>query len=182
MIYAGSMDLTRLAEVIDPGFMSGYESWPLDELRTKRKEAEQIEAAISYARRIIQGRIDIFEKYLNGELGLKTTETLSVASEAIAEHVTASNSRIMHNDISADYLLPAPSDISKFTGIDLEKIPAEVSDLKLLLPEYIRVEKMLSNYRRQLHLVIDELRTQLVLRYQSGEINVDSILSATEEG
>lgn len=182
MIYSGSMDLTRLAEVIDPGFMSGYESWPLDELRTKRKEAEQIEAAISYARRIIQGRIDIFEKYLNGELGLETGETLSVASEAIADHVTASNSRIMHNDISAEYLLPSPTEISKFTGIDLDKLPVEVSDLNYLLPEYQKAEKMLSSYRRQLHLVIDELRTQLVLRYQSGEISVDSILASPEEG
>lgn len=181
MIYAGSMDLMRLSEVIRPGFMSGYQSWSLDELRAKRKEAEQVEAAVSYARRIIQGRIDIFEKYLNGELGLQTEETLSVASEAIADHVTASNFRIMHNDISADYLLPTSADISKFTGIDLDKHPVEVSDLEILLPEYKKVEKMLSSYRHQLHLIIDELRTQLVRRYQNGEISVDSILGSPEE-
>lgn len=175
------MDLTRLARILDPSFISGCELWSTDELRAKRKEAEDLEGVISYARRMIQGRVDIFESYMETGIGSagEDTDTLSVVETAISEHIAAANSRVAHNDVYPVLSLPSASEISVLVGLDVDVFPNDISELKDLLPRYIDAERTLSDYRHQLHGIIDDLRTELVSRYQNGEIDIDDILSQT---
>ena len=63
----------RIDRVLAPGFAVGLDDLDLDELRARRAEAEQEETDLSYARRLLQGRLDILraerEARENGEPG-----------------------------------------------------------------------------------------------------------------
>src|SRR5919198_473676 len=54
----------RIDRVLDPRFVADVEGLALDELRSRRSEAEEEERSISYLRRLLQGRIDILRAEL----------------------------------------------------------------------------------------------------------------------
>lgn len=181
MIYADNMDLKQLERILDPSFMSGCELWSTDELRARRKEAEDLEGVISFARRMVQGRVDIFESYLETGIGSSREDTLLVVENAISEHIAAANSRVAHNDVYVASSLPSASELSALVGLNVDVVPTNVTELKSLLPGYRDAERRLSLYRHKLHEVIDNLRTELVSRYQSGEIDIDEILTQVDD-
>src|SRR5690625_7359706 len=53
------MNQQRLDRVLDPAFVDDLEQIETDQLRHRRAEAEAEEEAVSYARRVVQGRVDI---------------------------------------------------------------------------------------------------------------------------
>lgn len=169
-------DLKRLAEVLDPEFISGSDSWSVEILRRHRKDAEDLEVAISYARRIVQGRIDVYEKYVSGAHGECIESSLDKVTHALAENTGSGKSRIAYTDISSEALIPTAREISDLIGVDIESIVESPPAITELLGRLKAGERRLSEYRRSLHSVIDALRQQLVLRYQSGQTTVDQIL------
>ncbi len=54
----------RIDRVLDPRFVADVEALGLDELRSRRSEAEAEERSISYLRRMMQGRLDILRAEL----------------------------------------------------------------------------------------------------------------------
>ena len=59
----------RIDKVLDPEFVDGLGQISLDELRERRKEAEQEETDLSYMRRLLQGRLDILRAELARRAG-----------------------------------------------------------------------------------------------------------------
>src|SRR3712207_2206823 len=49
----------RIDRVLGEGFLDGLRELPLQEVRARRREAEEEEADLSYVRRLLQGRSDI---------------------------------------------------------------------------------------------------------------------------
>ncbi|HEX8863129.1 MAG TPA: aerial mycelium formation protein, partial [Actinomycetes bacterium] len=49
----------RIDRVLEPRFVAGIDRLALEDLRKRREDAEAEEEAISYLRRVLQGRIDI---------------------------------------------------------------------------------------------------------------------------
>src|SRR3989442_830765 len=45
--------------IVDPSYVENLQTMPIDELRRKKDECEALESEVSYARRLIQGRLDI---------------------------------------------------------------------------------------------------------------------------
>ena len=62
------------------GYASDLADLDLDELRTRRREAEQEEADLSYLRRMLQGRMDILRAELSRRAG---------GGDKIVEHLSA---------------------------------------------------------------------------------------------
>lgn len=184
MIYAGDMetDLKRLDAVVDPEFIEGCSTWPMEKLRARRKEAEDLEAAISYARRIVQGRIDVYGLEKPSLSKGPAEDPLPSLKVAISARISSVDARIAYNDVSSGSLLPSLGEISALVGMDIEAIPSGPDEVTSVLSGLKAVEKSLSDCRRKLHLVIDALRQQLVLLYQSGELDVDEILGAGPGG
>lgn len=169
-------DLKRLSVVIDLEFISGYESWSSELLRERRQEAENLEAAISYARRLVQGRIDVLHAYMKEGSKEAMEDSLARVKEAIAGHLNAPTSRIAYNDVTSDSLIPTSAEISDLVGVDIEVVVDTPKGVQSKLEGLKKAESQLSGYRKELHRVIDTLRHQLVLRYKSGQISVDQIL------
>ena len=70
----------RIDKVLAEGFADDLGNLDLDELRARRREAEQEEADLSYLRRMLQGRMDI----LRAELARR-----SGGGDKIFEHLSA---------------------------------------------------------------------------------------------
>src|SRR5438270_12423751 len=62
----------RIDKVLDPEFVAGLGQISLDDLRERRKEAEQEETDLSYMRRLLQGRLDILRAELARRGGEQT--------------------------------------------------------------------------------------------------------------
>ena len=70
----------RIDKVLAEGFASDLPDLDLDELRSRRREAEQEEADLSYLRRMLQGRMDILRAELARRAG---------GGDKIVEHLSA---------------------------------------------------------------------------------------------
>lgn len=176
------IDPKRLDAVVDPRFLEGYSSWPMEKLRERRKEAEDLEAAISYARRIVQGRMDVYELdnllVSNGP----TEDPLQGIKVAISERLGRDDTRIAYTDVSNDSLIPSLAEISALVGMDIEVVPNGPDEVAAVLNGLKSAEKYLSDHRHKLHLIIDAMRQQLVVLYQRGDLDVDELLGENRGG
>ena len=80
----------RIDKVLSEGYADNLADLDLDELRSRRREAEQEEADLSYVRRMLQGRMDILRAELSRRAGGgdKIVEHLSgvLADSARSDH------------------------------------------------------------------------------------------------
>ena len=54
----------ELGRLLESTYLDGIDRLPLGEIRTMRTECQQAEVALSYLRRLVQGRLDIVHAYL----------------------------------------------------------------------------------------------------------------------
>ena len=165
-----------------PGYLQGLESWPLDELRSRRDEATVVETGLSYLRRIIQGRLDILlaeqRRRESGEQE-SLTELVDQLPSILSEHVHAPGlGRLpaLMGPGELDEGLPArleeampESRLASVTDVD----DAELSSAGDRLVE---LERQVSGLRRSVFDVLDRLQEEIVRRYRTGEATVDSLL------
>jgi hypothetical protein len=107
----------RIDKVLSEGFADGLDTLELDELRSRRREAEQEEADLSYVRRMLQGRMDI----LRAELARRTG-----GGDKIVEHlsgVLADSARSDHG--LGRFLRVEPSRVDEHRRL-VEQIIADV--------------------------------------------------------
>ena len=51
--------MALIDEILAPGYLADLKSLPFDVVRAKRRQCQDVETALSYERRLIQGRLDI---------------------------------------------------------------------------------------------------------------------------
>ena len=56
---------TELARVLDPHYLDGLSERGIDDIRRMRSECEIAETAVSFLRRMAQGRLDLIHAYLD---------------------------------------------------------------------------------------------------------------------
>ncbi len=176
----------RIDRVLAPEYLDGLDGLGMEELRSRKAEAEQEETDLSYARRLLQGRLDILraerEARQNGEPGFgqsagqatdaELAERLSKIltdsprrSHGLGRHLSRQRpSRVGENRREAER---AVADIG---GSDL----AHLSDPELTgaLDHLEDVERRLSRSRRQVQVVADTLTAEIARRYQSGQVPI----------
>lgn len=175
--------MAQLPEVTDPGFLEGLESWPLAQVRSHRDTATEIETALSYLRRIVQGRLDIVLAELHHREHGERGDAHSLVDELPA---------ILSGNVHAPGLgrLPtmlAPGDMDSTLEDRLEEVlPAgrlatiadmSVDDLRSTVESLTEFERTVSVERRGVLDVLDRLQEEIVRRYSTGEATVDSLLS-----
>lgn len=159
--------------VLEPEYLEGLGDLELTELRGRRDTAEDVESQISYYRRLLHGRMDLLNFELRRRAGEEERSLLEALPEILASGM------ILGNEPSLRHIETMPPIPSK-TGrrlIDRIMDDGVLTQLPELTDEEIReaidrlreVEKTLSNQRRQLHAVIDDLQDEIVARYRSGQ-------------
>lgn len=173
----------RLERILDDSYLQGLRELSTQELRTRRAECEEEERAVSYARRVLQGRLDILRAELlrREQRGDGEAESLLSRLPDILghDHVATDplQARATRLDVppAAEHLereLDEIVDESSLHGLP-EAPPEELEQLIASLAEH---EGKLSALRRGLFDRIDELRDELAARYKDGRASIGELL------
>jgi hypothetical protein len=172
-----------LDDVLDPGFVDGISAMPIEEVRLRRRHASELEADLSYLRRLVQGRLDILldesrrrGSGVSGDLSSLVRRLPEILGERV--HGPGAGRRPM-------LLVARDADAERVQRrdliVDAEQLAtlSELSDgdLQSKLTALARLEQEVSADRRAIHGVIDRLEEELVRRYKTGEATVEGLLS-----
>ncbi|WP_088282878.1 aerial mycelium formation protein [Kineosporia sp. A_224] len=172
----------RVDRVLAPDFVTGLDGLDLDQIRARRIEADQEETDLSYARRLLQGRIDILRAEQAARRGdgpmsghPRTDEeivkalSLVLADErrqdhGMGRHTVSEPSRIGEHRREAER---AVADVGASATDDLsdEALAAAVAKL-------VDVEARVSRVRREVQGVVDALTAEIARRYAAGGVPV----------
>ena len=168
----------RIDKVLDPEFVEGLGQLSLDDLRERRKEAEQEETDLSYMRRLLQGRLDILRAELarrSGE-GSDLVDALpqiladepSGGPRGLGRHMAAEPSRA---DAHRRYVEALVADV------DLSNPDAHDDDsLRRVLQTLEAEEQKVSESRRSVQKVMDALTGEVTRRYREGDADPSDLL------
>jgi len=163
----------RIDVVLEPEYLEGLPELDLNEVRRRRDTAEDVEAQISYYRRLLHGRMDLLDFEQRRRRGEEERSILEALPEILAKGmILGSEPTLKH----IDTMPPLPSvtgrrliDKIMDDGV-LANLPELTDDEITEALERLReVETQLSNQRRQLHQVIDTLQDEMVSRYRSQQ-------------
>ena len=168
----------RIDKVLADDFAADVESLDLDELRTRRREAEQEEADLSYVRRMLQGRMDI----LRAELARR-----SGGGDRIVETLSAVLGDSARSDKGMGrFLRVEPSRVDEHRRM-VEQVIADVGvsdvtersdeELRAALDRLAEFERGVSEDRSAVQQVMDTLTREVARRYQIGAASVDDLLA-----
>lgn len=172
----------KLAHVTDPAYLTGLGGLPIERIRSMRTECQDLENALSYVRRIAQGRLDIvgaeIERRRDGgpsDLG----DLIGRLPDILADRGHGSGLGRPPQEMSAeDGAVTYTAEVDQILGPARVGSVAELNDAAL---EDVRsrleaYERLTSDRRRMMHSIIDTLQTEITRRYRSGEASVDSLL------
>lgn len=161
----------RIDRVLEPDFVSDLDQIDLSDLRERRHTVEDVEAMVSYYRRLIHGRMDLLDFELTRRSGEEQRTLLEALPEILARGMVLGNEptlkyievmpplpestgRRLIDKIMDDGILARLPDLSE------EEITTALGDLR-------DFERQLSAQRKQLHIVIDKLQEEIVSRYRT---------------
>lgn len=163
----------RIDVVLEPEYLEGLEGLDLDEVRRRRDTAEDVEAQISYYRRLLHGRMDLIDFEMRRRSGQEERTLLEALPEILATGmILGSEPTLKH----IETMPPLPS-VTGRRLIDKIMDDGVLTSLPELTEEELNealdrlrdVETQLSGQRRQLHQVIDKLQDEIVARYRSQQ-------------
>jgi len=167
----------RIDRVLDPDFVDGIRDLPLEELRKRRAEADQEGVDLSYARRLLQGRIDILraeQQRRHGDGPLATMPRSDAAIVAALGHILADPPSAGRPVSQGRHALSMPTRVGEHRR-EAERAVADVggsdldalsdTDLDAAIEDLTSIEARVSRSRRSVHAVIDSLTDEVARRY-----------------
>lgn len=179
------MPSERLDRVLSADYASGLDDLRLDEVRSRRGECQEIELGLSFARRLVQGRLDIIHDELErrgaGEGRSDPSDLVDRLKEGgmLAEHERPPGfgrlPTLLTPDEGSDEFL---AEIDE--AVDAESLAnlPELSDdvIRKLADQFTSVERSLSERRRKVFDRIDAFQAEIVRRYKTGSANPNELL------
>jgi hypothetical protein len=173
----------RLTErLTEADFLDGLQELSLEDLRAVRDECREGENEISFERRLCQARIDILTAELDRRTGKETGDLLSRLPEILgAEEQSGTDSPLPSR--APTFAIPRNADVPRRR---VEEIVGETTLARLsqLQPEELKGiiaslddhERNLSEKRREIHEVMDEIQAEIVRRYTTGQADPSAAL------
>lgn len=170
-------DLQTLIDIPEPADLSTVE---LVDLRVLRTQLDTVENGLSYARRIIQGRLDTLGVELDRRRSGDQAGDGIVGrlSGALAEHTRGTGlprppAELEPPEWAYQVIDEADEYLTPGQFADLEQV--DDVDLSQSIDRIAEMERTLSATRRDLHTRIDRVQAELVDRYRAGA-SVDDLL------
>jgi len=163
----------RIDIVLEPEYLEDLPDLDLSEVRRRRDTAEDVEAQVSYYRRLLHGRMDLLDFEQRRRRGDEERSILEALPDILAKGMILGSEPALRH---IETMPPLPSvtgrrliDKIMDDGV-LASLP-ELGDEEITeaLERLREVEKQLSGQRRQLHQVIDKLQDEMVSRYRSQQ-------------
>lgn len=174
----------RIDQILDPAYVEGLDAMSTDEIRRRRDAAEEEESGISFARRVLQGRLDILraEALRRRDAGADEAGSVLEALPDILGDERGSTDPV-HARVTR-FLVP-PS--VQYHRRDVDQIADDdslaglrersVDQLLEMVERLAEKERELSQRRRLVLDRIDALRDELLRRYKSGTADVSDVLA-----
>ena len=162
-----------IQRLIDPAYVAAIDTRSLDDLRAMKAECNDVENALSYQRRLAQARVEILEAEHERRTRGGTVEDLVKDLPRILSNESGRSS-------ITDTRVPPPDSpalelhwpdgreelIADTTLAHLPVLPAD--ELESTLERLRAFERELSDYRREMHGVIDTLEREIASRQVAG--------------
>lgn len=173
-------------QVLAPGFADDVAAFDLDTLRERRHLAEQEEVDLSYARRLLQGRVDLLKSEqqrladgqphgprsnaeLAHDLAAALSDTGPRADHGLGRHLSVDPSRVGEHRRAAEQAV-ADLGTSDPSSWDAGAVGRAIDQLT-------RLEHDISDTRHRVQLVMDTLTAEVARRYRTGEAKVEDVLA-----
>lgn len=180
------MPTGELDRLLDADYLGDLQARPIEEVRTMRDECRRAEDGLSFVRRQAQGRLDIVAAELTrrneGKGPSDAADIVDMLPEILGHGVAATSGSIAN--VRSTNLEP-PDDAGRMI-VELEGILHESSllglgqitddELRQLVDRLTEYERIVSDRRRALHDRLDALQAEIVRRYKTGEVSVESLL------
>lgn len=170
----------RIDRVLDPGYVQGVADLSLEQLRERRDEAAQEETDLSYLRRLLHARIDIVraeqERRRSGGGSIVDQLATILADNALRPARGSGRYQQLEPSRAGEYRRQAEALVG---NADLTDV-GTLSDEKLAgtLGDYNGEEASVSQRRREVQNVVDQLNAEIAARYAKGSASVDDLLAA----
>jgi hypothetical protein len=173
---------SELERLFAPDYLDGLSQRSLEEVRAMRDECQDAETAVSYLRRVAQGRLDIVHAYLkDGDGG----GDLASLVERLPDIIGAGPPRPpgpgrlpsqMGPDMGHEDLTARIDEV--LDGARIGELPTMArAELQGIADSLSEIEAKISDERRSLHERIDTLQAEIVDRYKRGEVDPDRLLT-----
>ena len=170
--------------ILSGTYLDGIETRSLAEIRSMRTECQEAEVALSYLRRLIQGRLDIVHTYPEHS-GSGGTPDLAALVDDLPGILSSGPGRPPGPGHLPQLLTPDTEESDLTAELDAALGPDQIASLADLGTDQLReiatrleaIETRLSSDRRALHERIDYLQAELVDRHKTGRATVDGLLS-----
>lgn len=172
----------RIDRVTSPDFLEDLEQRPVSDIRAMRDECRDEELRLSYARRLVQGRIDIVRAEIErrGRGDDEPLDLVALLPKILADD-PAPQARDPRNvalfspegptgQRAHDAVLEDPI-ISHIPDLDDDELRGVLADLEAS-------ERDVSATRRTVLDHFDRLQGELIARYRDGAADVDEIVSS----
>jgi hypothetical protein len=175
----------RLSDRIsDPAYLAKLDSIPTPDLREMREECEELEAEISFTRRLLHGKLDIVRHELErraagGDRDIQTlVERLpSILGEARGGSFGGRHLRVLvprNADVQRRMVEKLASDS---TLANIDNLSAQ--ELSNIMSKLAGVETKASEERRRVQDAMDRVRGELIRRYKEGQEDPFELLPST---
>jgi len=175
----------ELERLLEADYLGDLQSRSIEEIRSMRDECQRAEDGLSYVRRQAQGRLDIVAVELqrrNEGKGPSDVADIVDQLPAILGHGVSASGGIANVRTTS---LEPPEETRQLI-VELEGILHESSltglgqitgdELGQLVDRLTEYERLVSDRRRALHDRLDALQAEIVRRYKTGEVSVESLL------
>ena len=158
--------------------MTNFESLSVEEIRARRTHLQTQEDAVSFVRRLAQGRLDLArDEERRRQSNDRSVNVESELAEVFGqEHGGGSARPPRETNIATDHPLVVELErLCEAVGFgSLRQL--DVDSLRAAIEQLTSFESARSSERRALFDEIDALTAELVRRYKDGGANVDSLL------
>jgi hypothetical protein len=159
----------QIDKILDESFLSEVSSVPLEELRRRRKECEDVEFVLSYQRRWLHGKLDI----LGAEIERRDPAAQRTGLVDRLSHIL-SDATPSRRGARVRLRAEIPSDARRYldrlvSEDHLARLPELGEDeLTALLDRLAQAEAEVSQNRKEVLRIIDALQEEIVRRYRDG--------------
>jgi hypothetical protein len=172
----------REDRIFEPGYLEDLQSLTMADLRARRTECEEFEAELSYARRLLQGKVDIMRHALERRLegGGARIEALivklpSILSDDGPPGVGGRFQKLLLPKAAESQRRQVERLASESTLSRIDDIPTD--ELTEMVERVSAAEAQTSLERRRVQKVLDEIHAEIVRRYREGSEDPSELLS-----
>jgi hypothetical protein len=160
----------RLDLIREPSFVADLELLSLDELRSRRDLAGDVETELSYYRRLLHGRLDLLAFEQRRRRGEESRTMIDALPEILTGRDQPGRGQARHLSTELPELpVKGRRFLDRILGNDLMIRLAELNNVELVeaSEELGEVEAEISAVRQDVQAVLDQLQAAVVSRYKN---------------